>query len=159
MEIITMGENQKKILQMLSEGKLSVDEATRLLSLVDESGTAGTTGTNGSPLRPKMNAKYLYVKVEPKEGHQAKSCGEKGEHEVGRVNVRIPVALVRAGMKLTALMPPEAAENVNKALHDKGMGFDIRNLKDEYIEQLIDALQDSHIDVDSDEATIRVYAE
>ena len=100
------------------------------------------------------------IKVEPKEGYQKHGVHwEEGHHEAERVNVRIPVALVRAGMKLTALMPPEAAENVNKALHDKGMAFDIRNLKDEYIEQLIDALQDSHIDVDSDEATIKVYAE
>jgi len=157
MEIMAMGENQKKILQMLAEGKISVDEATRLLSLVGE---GDTTGPAGSPSLPKKNAKFLYVKVEPKEGYQKHGVHwEEGHHEAERVNVRIPVALVRAGMKLTALMPPEAAENVNKALHDKGMAFDIRNLKDEYIEQLIDALQDSHIDVDSDEATIKVYAE
>lgn len=153
-----MGENQKKILQMLAEGKISVDEATRLLSLMtDEDGFSGPAG---SPALPKKNAKFLYVKVEPKEGYRKHGIHcEEGHHEAERVNVRIPVALVRAGMKLTALMPPEAAENINKALKDKGMVFDIRNLKDEYIEQLIDALQESHIDVDSDEATIKVYAE
>jgi SHOCT-like domain len=152
-----MGENQTKILQMLAEGKISVDEATRLLSLVGEE---SRTESAGSPPLPKRNARFLYVKVEPKEGYEKRSAHwEEGHHQPERVNVRIPVALVRAGMKLTALMPPEAAENVNKALKDKGMAFDIRNLKDEYIEQLIDALQDSHIDVDSDEATIRVYAE
>jgi hypothetical protein len=153
-----MGENQKKILQMLAEGKISVDEATRLLSLMtDEDGFSGPAS---SPALPKKNAKFLYVKVEPKEGYQKHGIHwVEGRHEAERVNVRIPVALVRAGMKLTALMPPEAAENINKALKDKGMVFDIRNLKDEYIEQLIDALQDSHIDVDSDEATIKVYAE
>jgi len=30
------GENQKKILQMLAEGKITVEEATRLLSLVNK---------------------------------------------------------------------------------------------------------------------------
>ncbi len=151
-----MGEYQKKILQMLAEGKLSVDEANRLLSLVedDNSNRAAATST-----LPKRNAKFLYVKVEPKEGYQKHGGHWDESHQPERVNVRIPVALVRAGMKLTALMPPEAAENVNKALKDKGMAFDIRNLKDEYIEQLIDALQESHIDVDSEEAIIKVYAE
>ena len=31
-----MSENSRRILEMLSEGKVSVDEAERLLSLVDE---------------------------------------------------------------------------------------------------------------------------
>jgi hypothetical protein len=146
----TMDENKKKILQMLSEGKISVDEASRLLYLVGEDGTTGSVDTHVKKTKP--DAKYLYVKVTPKEGHES-------DRDSGRVNVRIPVSLVRAGMKLTALMPPEVADNVNKAIKEKGMGFDIRNLKDEYIEQLIDALKDTEIDVDSDEAVIKVYAE
>ena len=75
------------------------------------------------------------------------------------MNVRIPVSLVRAGMKLTALMPPHVADDVNRAFKEKGIGFDIRNIKDEYVEQLIVALSDTEINVDSDEATVRVYAE
>ena len=31
-----MNENSRRVLEMLSEGKVSVDEAERLLSLVDE---------------------------------------------------------------------------------------------------------------------------
>ena len=41
----------------------------------------------------------------------------------------------------------------------KGMGFDIRNLKDEYIQPLIDALGETEIEVDSDDALIKVYAQ
>ena len=33
-----MSENQKKILQMLAEGKISVDEAQRLLALIGAEG-------------------------------------------------------------------------------------------------------------------------
>lgn len=145
-----MDENKKKILQMLSEGKISVDEATRLLALVGDEGKDDTAGASIKKSRP--NARYLYVKVDPKEGHKA-------EHDAGRVNVRIPVSLIRAGMKLTALMPPQVADEVNKAIKDKGLGFDIRNLKDEYIEPLIDALQDTEIEIDSEEALVKVYAE
>ena len=154
-----MDDNKKKILQMLAESKISVDEASRLLTLLGEE-TKSTNGTN-TPEKPKTNAKYLYVKVEPKEERKNHpgSWEHEGHHEPERVNVRIPVALVRAGMKLTALMPPQVADEVNKALKDKGMGFDIRNLKDEYIEQLIGALQDTEIEVDSDEALIKVYAQ
>jgi hypothetical protein len=152
-----MSENQKKILQMLAEGKLSVDEASRLLYLT---GDASRTNEPSKESVPKSDPKYLYVKVEPKEGHSSGAeWWRHGEHDPGRVNVRIPVALIRAGMKLTALMPAHVADDVNKAMNDKGVKFDVRNLKDQDIEQLIGALRDTEINVDSEEATIKVYAE
>ena len=143
-----MGENQKKILQMLAEGKITVEEASRLLSLI----SAETGGEFQNTVKEaKPNAKYLYVKVDPK------TCCESEQNP--RVNVRVPVNLIRAGMKLTSLIPSHVADDINKGLKDKGIGFDIRNLKDEYVEQLVDALRDSEIVVDSTEAEIRVYAE
>ena len=145
---------------MLAEGKISVDEASRLLSLAGERGDSGGEGKNtGNATKPQP--KYLYVRVEPKEGHQphGEHWGHGGHGDPERVNVRIPVALIRAGMKLTALMPPQVADDVNKALKEKGMAFDIRNLKDEYIEQLVNALSDTEIDVDSEDAVVKVYAE
>ena len=154
-----MGENQKRILQMLAEGKITVDEASRLLSLAgDDKETGGEA--RASTREAKPNPKYLYVKVEPKEGASGRSeRWGHSYHDHGKVNVRIPVALVRAGMKLTALMPPHVADDVNKAMREKGVGFDVRNLKDEDIELLVGALSETEINVDSDEATVRVYAE
>ena len=145
-----MGENQKRILQMLAEGKISVEEASRLLSLVGEEQSTG--GEEVAMKKDKPAPKYLYVRVEPKEGHHLHA-----EH--GRVNVRIPVGLIRAGMKLKALIPPQVADDVNKAMKEKGIGFDIRNLKDEYIDELIGALSETEISVDSEEAEVRVHAE
>lgn len=144
-----MGESQKKILQMLAAGKISVDEASRLLQLMGEDASAGSE--EKAKQRPdKASARYLYVRVDPKEG--------RGGH-TGRVNVRVPVGLIRAGMKLTALMPPHVADNVNDAMKEKGISFDVRNLKDEDIEQLIAALSDTEVNVDNDEAVVHVYAE
>jgi hypothetical protein len=139
-----MGENQKRILQMLAEGKISVEEASRLLSLVGEGAAAAKEA--------KPTPKYLYVRVEPKEGQHR-------DTEHGRVNVRIPVGLIRAGMKLKALIPPQVADDVNKAMKEKGIGFDIRNLKDEYVDELIGALSETEINVDSQEAEVQIYAE
>ncbi len=150
-----MAEEQKRILQMLAEGKITVDEASRLLYLVGNK-TSDSVETSAPPKAARSQAKFLYVKVEPKEG--ASHADHPGyEHE--RVNVRVPLALVRAGMKLTALMPPQVADDVNKAMKEKGVGFDVRNLKDEDMEQIIAALGESVIDVDTDRATVHVYAE
>ena len=59
-----MSENQKKILQMLADGKISVEEATRLLYLVGERPAEGAEDSKNTG-RP--SAKYLYIRVEPKE--------------------------------------------------------------------------------------------
>jgi hypothetical protein len=153
-----MGENQKKILQLLAEGKISVDEASRLLSLVEADGRIGEPASASRAGR--SNPKYLYVKVEPKEGQSNPSeSGGHGRYDQGTVNVRIPVTLIRAGMKLTALMPPHVADDVNKAMREKGVGFDVRNLKDEDIEQLVAALGDTEVNVDNERATIKIYAQ
>ena len=145
-----MSDNQKKILQMLAEGKISVEEATRLLSLVGAD--TGITFNSSVTSESKPQPKYLYVQVEPKEGHQ-------GNTEHGRVNIRIPLGLIRAGMKLKALIPPHVAEDVNRAIRDKGLNFDIRDVKDEYLEGIIEALSDTEINVDSAEAAVRIRAE
>jgi hypothetical protein len=146
-----MSDNQKRILQMLAEGKISVDEATRLLSLVSvENGS--TANQTSSSSESKHSLKYLYVHVEPKEGYQK-------EVEHGRVNIRIPIGLIRAGMKLKALIPPQVADDVNRAIKEKGFNFDIREIKDEYLEELIAALGDTEINVDSQEAEVRIHAE
>jgi hypothetical protein len=151
-----MGDSQKKILQLLAEGKVSVDEASRLLYLTGEGSRAERPAEESSS---KADPKYLYVNVEPKEGHSDRGQRDRSFHDTGRVNVRIPVALIRAGMKLTSLVPPHVADDVNKAMSEKGIRFDLRNLKDQDIEQLIGALSETEINVDSDEATVRVYAQ
>ena len=154
-----MIDNQKRILQMLAEGKISVDEASRLLALVGKE-------TSGAETPEKSRAgqslpKYLYVKVEPKEGHRSpgETAGRPSMAEHGRVNVRIPVGLIRAGMKLKALIPPHVADDVNQAMKKEGIAFDIRNLSEESIEELVKALADTEINVESDEAEVRIHAE
>jgi hypothetical protein len=150
-----MSENQKKILQMLADGKINVDEAQRLLSLTDsESGQEKSSeGKSGGT---KLSARYLYVIVEPKPGVTRQGTGQDFH---GKVNVRVPFGLIRAGMKLATLIPPEAADRVDEAFKEKGMPFDFRKIKDEDIEELISALHDSEVNVDSDYETVRVYAE
>jgi hypothetical protein len=168
-----MSENQKKILQMLAEGKISVSEAERLLSLITSAGNNRSESNSGGTA-PKSSPRYLYVVVEPKPGARGHdipspdvpprpprpgSFGYDRRDWHGKVNVRVPFSLIRAGLKLATLIPKEAADKVNDAMKDKGMSFDMRHLKPEDIEELISALHDSEINVDADDETIRVYAE
>lgn len=150
-----MSENQKKILQMLADGKLNVEEAERLLALLTSAAEGEYRTGNGSQ-REKSNARYMHVIVEPKPGAPPRNH----KHDFhGKVNVRVPLGLIRAGMKLATLIPSEAAEHVDRAFQEKGFSFNIKRLKDEDLEELITALKDSEINVDTEYETVRVNAE
>jgi hypothetical protein len=146
-----MSENQKKILEMLANKRISVDEAHRLLSaLKTEAGAPATSTEAGTTGRPK--AKYLRVSIQPGSGHER-------DADVERVNVRVPLSLIRSGMKFTSLLPPEARDKVTGALHEKGIDFDIRNLKPEDLDEIIEALNDLEVDVVSNKDVVKVFVE
>lgn len=147
-----MSDNKKKILEMLAKNKISADDAYRLLSAVD--GGEGRRESNSrAETAAKSKAKYLRVTVLPNpESDRSGSCD--------RVNIRVPMSLIRAGIKLTSLIPSEARDKVNLALHEKGIDFDVRNMKPEDIEELIGALSDLEVDVVSKNGeSVRVFVE
>ena len=147
-----MSENKKKILEMLAEKKISIDDAYRLLSVMD-AGEGQPSGAPKAESEAKTKPKYLRVSVMPDPDN------EKAEN-VDRVNVRVPMSLIRAGIKLTSLVPPEALDKVNGALKDKGINFDVRSVKAEDIEELIDALGELEVDVVSGRGEkVKVFVE
>ncbi len=147
-----MTEESRQILEMLAEGKINADEADRLLgALQGASSTATATATATAP-PPKSAPKYVRVMVDAKEGKSDKPI---------HVNVRVPIALLRAGVRLASLIPARAQERVNEALREQGMNIDVKQIKPENINELIDQLQDLSIDVDQkdDDVKIRVFCE
>jgi hypothetical protein len=136
-----MSEERKKVLEMLAEGKISVDEAERLLEAlkrkVSETSpqTALTQSLNNLP-------KYLFVKVDAVDGD--------------KVNIRVPLKLVKAGIKLQALLPQDAQDKINAKLNEKGLNledFTAENYKD-----ILDALSEFHVNVDDKKGDkVRIY--
>ena len=140
-----MSENRRRVLEMLAEGKVSVEEAERLIGLVDEDGATMKAPQEVLPPR-KGPARYLRVVVD---------SNGSGSH----VDVRVPLALIKAGVKLHTLVPGNAAEGINKALKDHGIEADVHNLRAEDVEQLIDALSDLEVHVQDGTDIVRVYCE
>ena len=144
-----MENNRRQILDMLASGKIGVEEAERLLSLVSPEDEPPDSGQQMKKSRPQ--AKYLRVCVEPEEG--------AGEDHPERVNIRVPMALIRAGVKLAAVIPSSAADSVNEKLKEKGIKFDVGSLKAEDLESLVDALQDLEVDVKDGCKKVRIFVE
>ena len=147
-----MDENKKRVLEMLAQNKISTDEAYRLLSAL-ESEDSTSEGTAKSGTAARIKSKYLRVCIMPGPEHEHDGKGD-------RVNVRVPMSLIRAGMKFTSLLPPEARDKVNGALHEKGIDFDMRNLKPEDMDEFLEALSALEVDVaGSDGETVKVFVE
>ncbi|MEA2016710.1 MAG: hypothetical protein U9O59_08460 [Actinomycetota bacterium] len=136
-----MSEERKKILEMLAEGKINVEEAEKLLSALSED-----TGT--FPEDSGKNPRYLRIMIEP--GPESKNQD--------RVNVRVPLKLIRAGLKLASFIPGDAQTKVNEALHEKGIEADFSDIKPQNLDELVSQLNDLTVNIESKE-TVRIFCE
>jgi hypothetical protein len=138
-----MNEERKRILEMLAEGKINTDEAERLLSALSNE------TEKGPDITEKLSGiKYLRVVVEP----------VPGSENPEKVNIRVPLKLIRAGLKLAAFIPKDAQGKVNEALHEKGINVDFSRIKPEDLEELLEQLSDLTVDVEGKEK-VRVFCE
>jgi hypothetical protein len=143
-----MSDETRKILDMLAEGKISVDEAEKLIAALNSGATGQGRPQAAAPAAGKSRYKYLRVMVEP---------GPDSEnHE--KVNIRVPLNLIRAGLKWAAFIPRDARTKVNSALQEKGIDMDFDRITSKDLEELIVHLNDLTVEVDGKE-TIRVYCE
>ena len=140
-----MNEQRKDILDMLAEGKITAAEAEQLIAALERDQPPPATSL---AVPAKGRAKYLRVVVD---------ASENGEPV--RVNVRVPLQLLRAGVRLAALIPPQALGQANAGLDKSGVPFDLTQLKPEQLEALVEHLDELTVDVDQPDAKVRVFCE
>ena len=129
---------RKEVLDMLAEGKISAADAERLLSKLADStdgALASATSDNGT-----KRVRFLRVVVDTKDGD--------------KVNVRVPLILLRTGIKLSAMVPALAGNKL------KASGVDLSQLSSLSGDELIDELRNLEVNVDStDGDVVRVFCE
>ena len=147
-----MDSERRKVLDMLAKGKVSADDAERLLQKLDGSG-AGGASRGGSTANPGAAAgsgdtadgreagaaplKYLRVLVDSADGD--------------KVNIRVPLGLLRTGVSLATLLPSAAGEKLSEN------GIDLSHLAGD---ALVEELRELTVDVDSAKGdTVRVFCE
>jgi hypothetical protein len=123
---------------MLAEGKISAEDAERLLDKIE-------AGPSSEPTPPRdpgdpNKIKWLLVTVDSEDGD--------------KVNVRVPINLIRTGIKLGAILPKGASERI------RASGIDLSDLNQLADEDLMEALANLHVDVHSESGDkVRVYCE
>jgi SHOCT-like domain len=142
-----MNEHRRQILQMLSEKKITADEAERLIAAVEREPSSGTSG-GSSDASPRARAKYLRVQVDAADDLH-------GEGPT-KVNVRVPMQLLRAGVRLAGLIPAAALRRANDAMHEQGLPIDLTQIKPENLEEIVDQLNDLNVDMDQEKGKVKV---
>ena len=139
-----MNEDRKKILEMLAAGTISAAEAERLLAALEKTPTTTLATKNGKP-------KYLRVLIDAAESPDGPAT----------VNVRVPFQLLRAGVRLSSMIPPEARDKANAAMREKGVNFDFNKISPENLDDLIEQLSELQVDIDGHKgkAKVRVFCE
>ena len=163
-----MNENRRQILNMLADNKITAEEAERLLAALESNGSPsakGSNATNSDGSRPeasKGHAKYIRVMVEAKQGAEDRD-GNPSAIAPTTVNIRVPVQLLRAGVRLASLIPAQAHQHLDAALSQHGVPLTLSQIKPENLEELIDHLDDLTIDVAANEkhsnVKVRVFSE
>jgi hypothetical protein len=134
-----MSEETRKVLEMLSNGKVSVQEAEQLLQAV------GAPSQNGD--EKKAEPKYFRVLV-----NKPAREGKKAE----AVNIRVPMTVVRGGLRLGSLFPGMLAKK--KVQLANGSEFDLSKVTYTDLEAMIKDIGELTVDIDGD-AQVRIRCE
>src|SRR6185295_13426058 len=133
-----MSEETRKVLEMLSGGKISVAEAEQLLRAVE-------TAT-----QPERSAEPRYFRILV---NKAAREGKKAEN----VNIRVPMTVVRGGLRLSAFFPGMLGKK--KIQLDNGTELDLSKIHYSDLEAMIKDIGELTVDVDGDDAQVRIRCE
>ena len=134
-----MVEERKKVLEMLAAGKITAEDAERLLDKL--SGNASNPAST-TQLPPSSSAKPKYLRI---------VVDQPGRDEV---NMRIPLSFVNSGRSLLAILP----QHVNERL--AAYGINAGTLSTMNLDSLGQAIRELNVDVDEGSGKkVRIFCE
>ena len=137
-----MSVETRKVLEMLAAGKITPEDAERLLdklAAVKEPAENGATENQESPSAASTR-KYLRIVVDSGDGKD--------------VNMRVPLGFVRSGVGLIGVLPPKVAQK----LADKGFNLDV--LSGLSGDKLNEVLNELCVDIDSNDGKhVHIFCE
>ncbi len=165
-----MSEETRRVLDLLAQGKIQVDEADRLLAAIgsaqhESAPTRAEAGAKGHAAGDAPSPKYLRITVTKNRGWSGND-EEPGRrawmwpgHTAGRnrdVTIRIPVALVRNGMRLGAMIPGVTGGGLHAHLRERGVDIDLSKIDSGTIDQLLSQFGEMNIDVSGRKGSAQV---
>jgi hypothetical protein len=153
-------EDRRRILDMVAQGKITVDEAEQLLAAL----AGQTSGTASADATSTTLPRYMRIVVH-RPAREAKEHAHYGYSWPGvprpekTVSVRIPFSLVRSGMRLGAIVPGTAGEILTNVLRERGINVDMSKMNPEELAAALKELGELSVDVDNGKAQVRISCE
>jgi hypothetical protein len=135
-----MKEDRGRILAMLASGKISVDQADRLLSAI-------------VPAKPKdaeqHAPKFLRLLLEPKADARRQR----------KVDIRMPLGIIRSGVQIARSLPIEKQGPMTIALGTHTLAVDLSGVDPQNVDQFMALFKDLTTDIDKKDETLRLFCE
>jgi len=144
-----MSDDTRRILDLLAQGKITVDEADQLLRAMSASGDAASTATDAAN---DQSSAPRYVRITVRKT-------AKDDRRDKDVNIRVQIAVVKSGMRLGALIPGFPGDAVSARLRERGINVDFSKLDTAALEHVLKQLGETNIEVDSGKAQVRISCE
>jgi hypothetical protein len=141
-----MSDETRRVLDLLAQGRITADEADRLLRAM----ASGTPRADAAAPADPAPRRWVRIAVH-KPGH----AGGRDKD----VNIRVPIAIVKSGMRLGALIPGMAGEQVSARLRERGLDIDFSKLDAAAIDEVLKELGDTNIEIDAGKAQVRITCE
>jgi hypothetical protein len=140
-------DHSRRILEMLAQGKITVDEADQLLRAIGDTPADAPPKTSADTAGPSA-PRWLRVTVD-----KAATAARPAK----QVSIRVPMALLRGGVRLGAMFPGLRDDPVARHLRENGIDF--AKLDGSEIDRVLANLGETVIDVDDGKAQVRVTCE
>jgi hypothetical protein len=134
-----MSQETRQVLEMVSKGTVSVEEAEQLLQAI---------AAPGQTDEKKVEPRYFRILV-----NKPARDGKKAEN----VNIRVPMTVVRGGLRLGALVPGMLGKKTIQL--ENGAELDLSKIHYTDLEAMIKDIGELTVDVDGGDAQVRIRCE
>jgi hypothetical protein len=145
-----MSDETRRVLDLVAQGKITVDEAQQLLGAIGAPAADEAASAAGADESERPKPRWLRIAI-----HKS---AKEGRHDKD-VNIRVPMAIIRAGMRLGSLIPGLAGEQVQARMRERGLDIDFSKLDAAAIETVLKELGNANIEIDDGKSQVRITAE
>jgi hypothetical protein len=145
-----MSDETRRVLDLVAQGKVTVDEADRLLRAMGAPAPEAAAAAPAQEDAERPQPRWLRINVH--------KTAKEGKHDKD-VNIRVPIAIVKSGMRLGALIPGLAGDQFAARMREKGLDVDFSKLDAAAVDNMLKELGDANIEIDNGKSQVRITCE
>ena len=153
----TQTDDTRRILDMLSQGKITVEEADRLIKAIGADRPAETAAADATA-DGKPPVRWFRINI-----HKP---AKDETHKPKDVNIRVPIAVVKGGMRLGAIIATFAGEKAAQRMKERGLDLDLSTINGDLsrmngaeFDTFLKSLDETNIEIDDGKSQVRITCE